>query len=105
MKVATMYVLGYPLIAVLNILNALLWLYSIVIIASVVASWLRVTPFHPAMRILNMLTEPVYLRLRRYMPNTGQIDLAPLAAILLIMLIQQGILPIFYRIGASLIGA
>lgn len=99
-----MYVIGYPLQALAHIISTILFLYTIIIIASAVISWLRLDPWHPAVKILNKLTVPVYRRVRPYMPRTGRIDLTPLAVLLVIMFIQQGILPIIMRFAASLIG-
>ena len=99
-----MYIIGYPLLAVVEILNGLLFFYTLVIIASAVVSWLRPAHNHPVVNILNMLTFPVYMRLRRYVPKAGYIDLTPLAALLIIMFIQKGVLPIFARIAQSMIG-
>ena len=99
-----MFIFGYPLQALVYILNSVLFLYTIVIIASVVTSWLRLDPWHPVMRVLNQLTTPVYRRIRPFLPQTGQIDLTPLVVMLLIMFIQQGVLPIFLRLATHLIG-
>lgn len=100
-----MYIIGYPLLALVEIINGLLFMYTIIIIGSVIVSWLKPDPYHPAVRILTRLTEPLYMRIRRYMPRAGYIDLAPLAALLAIMFVQKGILPILARVAANLIGA
>ena len=99
-----MYIIGYPLLALVQILNGLLFLYTIVIIAQAILSWVNPDPYHPVVRILHRLTDPAYSRLRRYLPQTGTIDLTPLVLILAIMFIQQGILPVFARIAQQLIG-
>lgn len=98
-----MYVLGYPLQAIVFIVDSLLFLYTIIIIASAVVSWLRLDPWHPVVQVLERLTHPCYRRVRPYLPRTGAIDLAPLAVLLLIMFIQQGILPIFERLAAQMV--
>lgn len=100
-----MYVLGHPLLALVDILDGFLFIYSIIIIASAVVSWLRPSPHHPAVRILNMLTLPLFMRLRRFVPRAGYIDLTPLAALLAIMFIRMGILPIFRTFALNLIGS
>lgn len=99
-----MYVIGYPLQALAQVIGAVLFIYTIVIIASVVVSWLRLDPWHPVVRVLHQLTAPVYRPVRRFMPRTGHIDLTPLAVLLLIMFIQQGVLPVITRFAHSLIG-
>ena len=99
-----MYILGYPLQAGVYIIDSILFVYTIIVIASVVVSWLRLDPWHPALRVLRQLTHPIYRRVRPYLPRTGAIDLAPLAVLLFIMFIQQGILPIFYRFASNMVG-
>ncbi len=42
---------------------------------------------------LTRLLEPVYQPIRRYMPNTGALDLAPLVAFLIIIILRDIILP------------
>lgn len=100
-----MYVIAYPLIAASNIIASIIWLYTLVIFASVIMSFFRdkISPYHPVMRILIMLTEPVYQKVRPYIPNLGGIDLAPLAILLLLSFVEQGILPVITTFAQSLI--
>ena len=42
---------------------------------------------------LTRLLEPIYRPIRRYMPNTGGLDLAPLVAFLIIIILRDIILP------------
>ena len=37
---------------------------------------------------LNAVTEPVYRRIRQFLPNTGGLDFAPIVALLAIMALQ-----------------
>lgn len=46
---------------------------------------------------LNRLLEPVYRPIRRWLPNTGGLDLAPLVAFLVIIAVRDFILPDLYR--------
>lgn len=96
-----MYAIGYPLNALLEIINSFLFFYTIIIIASSVVSWVNPDPYNPIVRILRALTDPLYKALRRYIPRTGQIDLTPLAALLLVMFIQRGVLPVLSRFIAD----
>lgn len=98
-----MYVLGHPLLALSNILSSILWLYSLIILASVIISFFKVNPYHPAMRILHILTDPAYKKVRPYMPKLSGIDLAPLAILLIISFVEQGILPIIRDFAKSLL--
>lgn len=42
---------------------------------------------------LNRLLEPLYTPIRRFLPNTGALDLAPLVAFLIIIALRDIILP------------
>ena len=46
---------------------------------------------------LNRLLEPIYGRIRRYLPATGGLDLAPLVAFLVVIAVRDFILPDLYR--------
>lgn len=97
-----MYVIAHPLLAIISILGTLLTLYSWVIIISALISWVNPDPYNPIVQILRKLTEPVYNRLRPYIPAAGSFDLTPIAVILIIMFIQRGILPIFNDFALNL---
>lgn len=57
-------------------------LYSYVVLASIVLSWLRLPEGNPLVEIVSRLTEPVLAPLRRVLPPMGGWDLAPLALLL-----------------------
>ncbi|MBT8456656.1 MAG: YggT family protein [Alphaproteobacteria bacterium] len=46
---------------------------------------------------LNRLLEPLYSRIRRFLPNTGGLDLAPLVAFIIVIILRDIILPDLYR--------
>ena len=81
---------------VLIILN----LYTYVIIAAVIASWLVgfgvINTYNQfartVLRTLNALTEPVFGPLRRVIPPIGGLDLSPMIALLLIIFLQRWII-------------
>lgn len=100
-----MYAIGLPLIAAINITSSLLTIYSFVVIASVLISWVGPDPYNPVVRILRQLTEPVFKLFRRFTPRLGAIDISPVVVLLLIMFIQQGIFPVLHRlISETLLG-
>lgn len=72
------------------ILNIYMW----VVIASAVVTWVNPDPMNPIVRALRGLTEPVYSRIRRVIPTSfGGLDLAPMILILVILFLQQVIIP------------
>jgi len=45
---------------------------------------------------LNRLLEPVYAPIRRVLPNTGGLDLAPLVALIVVISLRAYILPVIF---------
>jgi YggT family protein len=74
-------------------------LYTYVIIAAVVASWLVafgvINAYNPyartLLRALHALTEPLFGPLRRILPPLGGLDLSPMIALLVIIFLQRWI--------------
>jgi len=60
-----------------------------VIIARAIVSWFSPNPYNPIVQFLYSITEPMLRPIRRILPRTGRLDLAPMVAILLLFLIQQ----------------
>ena len=81
---------------VLIVLN----LYTYVIIAAVIASWLVgfgvINTYNQfartVLRALHAMTEPVFGPLRRIIPPLGGLDLTPMVALLLIIFLQRWII-------------
>jgi YggT family protein len=91
-----------------TILIWLLQIYTFIIIAQVVISWLVafgvLNLSNPQaaklVELLNKLTEPVMAPVRKYIPSIGGIDISPIIVIFAIMLLEQLIGRIFfYHIG------
>jgi YggT family protein len=72
-------------------------IYSAIIIASAIMSWLvafgvinvRNQVIRVVVDLLYRVTEPVLRPLRRFLPNLGGIDISPVVALLLIIVIQH----------------
>ena len=85
-----MYVVGYFLMAVANVLNMVLWLYMWIIIARAVLSWVSPDPYNPIVRFINKVTEPVLYKVRSIIPvGFGGIDFSPIIVILIIYFLQN----------------
>ena len=90
--------------AILDVVFLALDLYSYVIIATAVMSWLiafnvvniRNDVVRSIWNTLVALTEPLLYRIRRYLPNTGGIDISPIVLFLLILLVEQIIILYIY---------
>ena len=73
---------------IVELASGLLTIYKYILLASVVISWVNADPYNPIVNFIYRVTEPVLQRVRRYMPNTGTIDLSPLVVFALIYLVQ-----------------
>ena len=79
------------MVPLLSFIAELIWLYEIVIIASVIMSWLiafnvinRSNQFVQSLyRALLAVTEPLLERIRAFLPDLGGIDLSPLVLFLI----------------------
>lgn len=90
--------------ALLDVILLVLDLYTYVVIAAVILSWLIafnvVNMYNDFVRSIanavNALTEPVLRPIRQLMPNLGGIDISPVILFLLIFLIQRIIMQYIY---------
>ena len=74
-----------------DLLRALADLYTIVLLARVVMSWLPVDPENPVVRVLVLLTEPVLAPIRSVLPALGGIDFSPFVALLILQLLIRAL--------------
>ncbi|AGW15181.1 YggT family protein [Megalodesulfovibrio gigas] len=81
-----------------GILSLVLNIYFWIVIVSAVLSWVNPDPYNPIVRAIRGMTEPVFRRLRRTFPFlvVGGMDLAPIAVILIIYLIQGVVVQTLY---------
>jgi YggT family protein len=79
----------------INFLGWLLGLYSWVIIAAALITWVSPDPRNPIVMFLRQVTEPVLGPVRRLLPpwKTGGLDFSPLIVILAIQFVERVILP------------
>jgi YggT family protein len=73
----------------LRLINVLFIVYSLAIIARSLLPWLRIDYYHPVMRFLIRITEPVLAPLRRYIPPMGGLDFTPTVALLLLWFVER----------------
>ncbi|RRD70218.1 MULTISPECIES: YggT family protein [unclassified Desulfovibrio] len=86
-----MIVLANTLSAVALVLGSLLNLYFWVVIIAALLTWVRPDPYNPIVRTLRALTEPVFYRVRKWLPFTysGGMDFSPLIVLLGIELFNR----------------
>lgn len=81
------------------LLGLIIYLYSFVILARVLMSWVQVDPNSPLARTLIDLTEPVLAPIRNLLPPTAgldfSLDFSPIIAIVLLQVIGRMIEMLF----------
>ena len=91
--------------AILQIISLLLDVAFMVVLVHVILSWLinfnvlnvRQPIVASVWDGLSRLLEPVYQPIRRILPNTGALDLSPLVAFLIIIILRDILLPDLVR--------
>lgn len=73
----------------LQLINLIFTLYSFVFIARALLPWFGVSYYHPVMRFLVQITEPVLAPLRRYIPPRGGLDFTPMVALVILLVVEQ----------------
>jgi YggT family protein len=73
----------------LRLIDLAFTLYSLAFVARALLPWFRVSPYHPVMRFLIQITEPLLAPLRRYIRPMGGLDFTPMVALLLLWIVEQ----------------
>lgn len=68
--------------------------YTLIIIARVLLSWISHNPAHPVIRFIYEVTDPPLQWIRRYVPLFGGIDISPMILILAIYILERILLSI-----------
>lgn len=86
-----MIVWANTLSAVAMILGSLLNIYFWIVVIACLITWVNPNPYNPIVRILRSLTEPVFYRVRKWMPFTyiGGIDFSPVVVLIAIELANR----------------
>ena len=72
-----------------NLLASALWM---ALIGRVIISWLNIdreNPLYPIAAIIYQITEPILAPIRSVLPSFGMLDLSPMVAIILIIVVQR----------------
>lgn len=70
-------------------LRLLLDIYSLVVLAAVVVSWMPLDEGHPLVRWTRRATEPALRPIRKVLPTAGGFDFSPLVLLLGLHLLRR----------------
>jgi YggT family protein len=63
-------------------------LLTLIVIVDVLASWVLPNPYHPFRQAVHGIVEPMLGPIRRLIPPVGMIDFSPMILILVIQIIE-----------------
>ncbi|MDI1472359.1 MAG: YggT family protein [Thermodesulfovibrio sp.] len=99
-----MFILGNFIIALANILDLALTIYSFIIIIGAVLSWVNPDPYNPIVRFIYGITEPLLRPIRKLLRLRLPIDLSPLILLLIIYFLQKFLIQSLIELGFKLKG-
>jgi|KBSSwiStaDraftv2_1062776.scaffolds.fasta_scaffold27221_2 YggT family protein len=73
----------------MRLIAALIDLYSLVVLAAVIMSWLPVNRRNPLAITVFRLTEPALAPIRRALPSIGGLDFSPMVLLLALQVLKQ----------------
>jgi len=93
--------LGLFIEGIAQVLSIVLNLYMWIVIISALLSWVNPDPYNPIVRTLRNLTEPVFWRVRRWMPflMVGGMDLTPVVVLLAIVFLKTFLVGNLFRLA------
>lgn len=95
-----MFVFGNLLTTVAYILDLALNAYFWVILIRAVLSWIRPDPYHPIVKIICRLVDPVTYKISRYIPTRiGMVDISPFILMLIIIFLQKFLVKSLFDLG------
>ncbi|MDK2887653.1 MAG: YggT family protein [Thermoanaerobacter sp.] len=82
-----------------RIINVAFQVYTWLIFIRIILSFIRHNPYHPLIRFIYEITEPVLGFFRRFIPPVGMLDFSPLVAFFALELLRQIILNVIRALG------
>ncbi|KPJ53381.1 MAG: YggT family protein [Dehalococcoidia bacterium] len=73
----------------LNFIAILCQVLAIIIFVRAILSWFAISPYSPIVVFLDRITEPILAPLRRIIPRLGMVDITPMVAIIILLLIAR----------------
>ena len=85
--------------AIFQVLHAILSIYFWIVIGRAVISWVNPDPYNPIVRFLHNATDPVFDRIRRFLPlQFGGMDFTPIFVLIVIGVLQNVLAQLHYRL-------
>lgn len=98
-----MMILRELILAVAHLVDLVIGIYIFIVIARALISWVNPDPYNPIVRFLHSATDPVFYRIRRWLPlHFGGFDFTPIALLLALSFVQRVLKAILVQIAYTL---
>lgn len=74
---------------IVGILANLIFVLTIAILIRSLMSWFPVSPQNPFYQVIYGITDPIIKPLQRVVPKLGMIDITPMVAMIILLVVQQ----------------
>jgi YggT family protein len=91
---------GLLIYSVADLLALLLTVFLVAVIIKVVLSWISPGHYNPVIGLVDRIASPVLRPIRRLLPSVGGLDLSPLFATLLLLVIKMLVVPPIIYLGS-----
>ncbi len=100
-----MFIIANLLKALAFVLDSVLTIYFWIVIISAILSWVRPDPYNPIVRFIYSLTEPVFYKIRKWIPFVyiGGLDLSPIVVLLVIQFLKIFLVQSLYQLSIYMI--
>ncbi len=98
-----MFVVGNFVNAFANMIDFILSAYVWIVLGRAIISWVNADPYNPIVKFLHDVTEPLFVRIRRYLPlSFGGIDFSPMVLIMAIIFLRSFLVPTLKRMAFAI---
>lgn len=88
--------------ALYQVIHLVFQIYTLIVIARALVSWVNPDPYNPIVRFLYNVTEPVLARMRRYLPlQIGGFDLTPIVLLIALSVVEQLLLRLLVQLSGG----
>jgi YggT family protein len=77
--------------SLIQLLDALLGAYSLILLGTALISWFPVNPRNPIVQFMHRITEPVLTPIRQSVPSLGGIDFSIVIVLIIISLLRNAL--------------
>jgi YggT family protein len=91
---------GLFVLCIADLVALVLTVFLVAVIIQVILSWVSPGHYNPVIGLVNRIAEPVLKPIRKFIPPLGGLDLTPLFASLLLLVVKMLIIPPIIYLGS-----